>query len=218
VAHVESPEVRLGRGLYARKESVVARFSRTSDDSWRYLFAEWARTDERDRGASATVLSSLLAEGAYCRHDVIAAARIERTDRPEEERTLDPFRTPRPPADLTSLGVSRWTTVTLSLSAPAIRSRFALGRPFVEVARIAAKAGNPPGLFDAEVRYGASHMWMFSAGVRLRAGAMHERMGRYGVASPVGGVIQRGTRAHDMESHDMTAAHPSHSPSNRCSL
>jgi hypothetical protein len=223
VAHVESPEVRLGRGLDARKESVVARFSRASSDSWKYLLAEWARTDERDRGASATLLHSLLAEGAYCRNDIVGAARIERTDRPEEEPTLNPFRTPRPPVDLANLGVSRWTTLTVSLAAPAARWRFVAGRPFVEVARVTASSGTPPGLFDTELRYGAAQMWMFSAGLRLRAGAMHDRMGRYGVALPSGGVIPPGTHAHDMESHDMAShamSNSNHTPSmtNRCSL
>lgn len=129
IAHVESPEVRLGRGPDARKESVVARFSRLSPSSWRYFLGEWARTDERDRGAIATVLSSWLAEGACCRSDITAAARIEQTDRPEEERTLDPFRTPRPPADLSNLGVSRWTTVTLNLSSARVTWGFVSGGP-----------------------------------------------------------------------------------------
>lgn len=217
IAHVESPEVRLGRGIDHRKESVVARFNRSSADSWRYFLAEWARTDERDRGRSATVLSSLLAEGAYCRRDVIAAARIERTDRVEEEPTLDPFRTPRPPADLSNLGVSRWTTLTMSVSAPAARWRFVSGRPFVEVARVTAAAGDPPGLFHAEARYGASRMWMVSFGFRLRAGAMHDRMGRYGVALPARGVVPKGTPLHDAQSHGMSS-HANHPSSNRCSL
>jgi hypothetical protein len=223
VAHVESPEVRLGRGLDARKESVVARFSRSSPSSWRYFLAEWAQTDERDRGASATVLSSWLAEGAYCRNDITAAARIEQTDRPEEESTLDPFRTPRPPADLSNLGVSRWTTVTINLSAPRLAWRFVSGRPFVEVARVMAAPGNPPGLFNTELRYGTSRMWMVSAGVRIRAGVFHDRMGRYGVALPAAGVIPVGTPAHDMRSHDMSSPTPTtsqvpHSMTNRCSL
>jgi hypothetical protein len=223
VAHVESPEVRLGRGLDARKESVVARFSRASANSWRYFLAEWAQTDERDRGASAKVLSSWLAEGAYCRNDITAAARIERTDRPEEEPSLDPFRTPRPPADLSSLGVSRWTTATINVSAPRLAWRFVSGRPFVEVARVTAAPGNPPGLFNAEARYGTSRMWMVSAGFRIRAGMIHDRMGRYGVALPAAGVIPVGTPVHDMRSHTVpssspTTSHLTSSPSNRCSL
>ena len=49
----------------------------------------------------------------------------------------------------------------------------------------------PAGLFDAKLRYGSSTMWMVSFGIRLRAGAMHDRMGRYGAALPpdVGNTI-----------------------------
>ncbi|MFI5228312.1 MAG: hypothetical protein ACHQWU_04540 [Gemmatimonadales bacterium] len=182
LANVTSPEVRAGNGLDQRKASVVARYSRLSAEHWIYGLAEWERTGERDRGSLVTRLGSVLGEGAACRDGVIAAARIERTDRPEEEQTLDPFRTPRPPTDLSNLGVSRWTTLTLSLSAPRLAAGVISGRPFVEVARIGVAAGNPAGIFNAESRYGANRMWMLSAGVRLRAGMGHDRMGRYGAA------------------------------------
>lgn len=202
-ANVTSPEVRAGRGLDARKWSGVARFSRLRAESWRYLFAEWERTDELDRGVMSTRLSSVLAEGAYCRAGFVVAARAERTDRPEEERLLDPFRTPRPPIDLTSLGVSRWTTFTIALSPPPLRAGWFAGRPFVEVARARVTPGSPPGLFNAELRYGASRMWMVSAGFRLQAGVLHERMGRYGAADPEQPFGPKGTHSHGMESHQM---------------
>lgn len=181
-ANVKSPEVRAGHGLDQRKQSLVARFSRGTGASTQYLMAEWAHTDERDGGTTIMGLASLLAEGSVCRRGVIASGRIERTDRPEEEQTLDPFRTPRPSADLSNLGVSRWTTVSASLAAPHVTAGWLGGRPFFEVARMTARRGEPGGLFDPELRYGASHLWMFSAGVRLRAGATHDRMGRYGAA------------------------------------
>jgi hypothetical protein len=182
LANVTSPEVRAGHGLDQRKTSVVARYSRMTAEHWIYGLAEWERTGERDGGSLITRLGSLLGEGAACRRGVIAAARIERTDRPEEEQTIDPFRTPRPPTDLSNLGVSRWTTFTLSLSAPRVAAGVISGRPFVEVARIAVAAGTPAGIFNPESRYGANRMWMLSAGVRLRAGMGHDRMGRYGAA------------------------------------
>lgn len=184
VADVTSPEVRAGHGLDQRKASVVARFSRGTSDRWHYALVEWEHTGERDRGELITSLHSLLGEGAACRAGVIAAARLERTDRPEEEQTVDPFRSPRPPTDLSNLGVSRWTTLTLSLSAPRVGVGIVSGRPFVEVARIGVAAGNPAGIFDPEARYGTNRMWMLSAGVRLRAGMGHDRMGRYGAALP----------------------------------
>lgn len=182
IARVASPEIRVGHGLDQRKASAVARFSRETNDSWRYALLEYARTGDHDRGELITTLSSILGEAAYCRAGVIVAGRLERTDRPEEEQTADPFRTPRPSFDLSNLGVSRWTIVTGSLSAPRVGVSMISGRPFVEVARIAVGPGTPAGIFNPEFRYGAKRMWMVSAGVRLRAGAGHMRMGRYGSA------------------------------------
>jgi len=224
VADVASPEVRHGGGLDQWKRSVVARFDRMTTDTWRYALAEWAHTDERIQGQTVTSLTSLLAEGAYCRAGAVVGARIEQTDRPEEEQTLDPFRTPRPPIDLSNLGISRWTTATFMVSAPPIMYRVFSGRAFVEVARISVAPGDPPGLFNAQLRYGSSHMWMLSAGVRLRAGSMHGRMGRYGVANPADSLPSTGTHMHDMESHQMassqrmTSSPPLFTPGNRCSL
>jgi hypothetical protein len=184
LANVTSPEVRTGHGLDQRKSSIVARFSRETADSWRYAMLEYAHTGERDHGELINTLSSVLGEAAYCAKGFMVAGRIERTDRPEEEQLADPFRAPRPEVDLSNLGISRWTTVTGSLTHPAIRLGFASMRPFVEVARVAVGHGSPAGIFNPELRYGATRMWMLSAGIRLRAGSMHDRMGRYGVALP----------------------------------
>jgi hypothetical protein len=202
-ASVTSPEVRAGHGLDQRKGSVVARFSRETPTSSHYALLEWARTDERDNGTLTTSLTSLLGETAFCARGVILGARLERTDRPEEERLLDPFRTPRPSSDLANLGVSRWTTITASISAPSVRAGVASARPFVEVARIGVAPGNPPGIFNPELRYGTRRMWMYSAGIRLRAGSMHDRMGRYGVAMPDVTMSGMGTRLPDRESDTM---------------
>ncbi len=182
VARVASPEVREGGGLDQRKASVVARYDHQTSDRWNYGLLEWERTGERDHGALVTSLNSLLGEAAACRHGVIAAVRLEQTDRPEEEPTLDPFRTPRPDVELTNLGVSRWTTLSLALSSPRFGVGPVSGRPFVELERIGVAAGDPPGIFNAEARYGTNRLWMISAGVRLRAGSGHDRMGRYGAA------------------------------------
>jgi hypothetical protein len=183
-ASVTSPEVRAGHGLDQRKTSLVARFSRETPTSWRYALVEYAHTGERDHGALASSLSSVLGEAAYCTRGVVVAARGERTDRPEEEQLSDPFRTPRPSVDLSNLGISRWTILTASLSSPAARLGLASARPFVEVARIAVGHGEPTGVFNPTFRYGTDRMWMISAGIRLRAGTMHDRMGRYGAALP----------------------------------
>lgn len=200
VARVHSPEERTGAGLDQHKSSVVGRWAQQTATSSGYALVEWARTNELDRGEQITSLSSALAEGAYCRAGVIVAARAERTDRPEEERLNNPFRTPRPSVDLSNLGVSRWTTFTLSVSSPAARAGVLSARPFVEIERIHAAPGNPPGIFNPEFRYGSSWMWMVSGGVRLVAGMPHFRMGRYGAALPSANL---GTSAAPGESHSM---------------
>jgi hypothetical protein len=217
-ASVTSPEVEAGHGLDQRKGSVVARYSFETPVSWRYGFLEWARTGEYAGDALTTSLNSLLGEAGYCRFGAIIAARLERTDRPEEEQLANPFRAPRPATDLSNLGVSRWTTLTASVSAPLVGAWIVSGRPFVEVARIGVAPGNPPGLFDPELRYGSRRLWMYSAGVRLRAGAMmHDRMGRYGAALPaVVGTQTMGPASHMMPGMPMPA--PMLMTPSRCSL
>ena len=227
-ASVASPEVSAGHGLDQRKGSVVARFNRETPTTWRYAMLEWARTDERDGDVLTARLTSLLGEAAVCARGAIVAGRVERTDRPEEEQLLDPFRTPRPASDLSSLGVSRWTTLTASISAPPVQRGVLSGRLFVEVARIGVAAGNPAGIFNPELRYGARRMWMYSVGVRLRAGSMHDRMGRYGAAVPEMMMAGMGTHLPSPESDimppmpDMPSSRgssmPHTAPVNRCSL
>jgi hypothetical protein len=117
---------------------------------------------------------------------------------------------------LSNLGISRWTTLTASLSANVVRAAMVGATPFVEVARIYAAAADPPGLFDARLRYGASAMWMISLGARLRAGAMHDRMGRYGAAAPPSPMaMDMGTMHHAAGSDMASMSAPS---SSRCRL
>jgi len=221
IARVRSPEQRFGAGLNQNKSSLVARYERFSPTTWRYGLVEWERTDERDRGETITSLGSVLAEAAYCRAGITVAARAERTDRPEEERLANPFRSPRPAPDLSNLGVSRWTAFTVSVSAPPVRTRFFSARPIVEIEHLSAAPGNPPGIFNADHQYGARRMWMLSVGERLFVGSPHHRMGRYGAALP---TSEMGTHTHSGESHEMPAgAHDmmsmpaAHPPVNQCS-
>jgi hypothetical protein len=201
---------------------VVARFSRHTVNEWRYAFAEWAHTDELDRSVVTTSLGSLLGEAGYCRNGAIGAIRLERTDRPEEEQAANPFRAPRPSTDLSNLGVSRWTTLTVSLSAPRTAVGALSGRPFLEIARIGAAPGEPPGVFNPELRYGTRRMWMYTAGIRLRVHdgtePMHDRMGRYGVAVPdMAGTAAGGQESHMMPGMSMPGGMSSHQM-NPCSL
>ena len=183
-ARVASPERPDGFGLDQRKWSASARAA--SRDGSRYALAEWARTVERDhlRREDVFAFESALVEGSLRFGVVEIAIRLEQTDRPEEERDVDPFRAARPHTDLSILGVTRWRVVSVHGDAPPVTWGMVTGVPFLEVSRLAAAARESPTLFEPVDFYGTSRFWMVSAGVRVRAGMPHRRMGRYGVAVP----------------------------------
>ena len=183
-ARVASPEETGGHGLDQRKQSISARMESGSGN--RYLLAEWARTLERDHDSNLNVFGyeSALVEGLARAGPVGVALRLEQTERPEEERLSDPWRTPRPASDLSINGITRWRVATLQLAAPAVTRGAVSGFPFVEVGRLFAASRDPRYLVTPQRLYGTSHFWMITAGVRLTAGNAHSRMGRYGVALP----------------------------------
>jgi hypothetical protein len=183
-ANVKSPEYREGRGLDQRKAHVAVRVNGESAAFTRYALVELARTTDVDRGRSLYTFDAALAEGALCHDDLGVALRWERSDRPEEERLTDLFRSARPATDLSILGVTEWTTITGAASLPALSRRLFRAAPFVEVARITADR-TTSAVFDPVRFYGSNSMWRFSVGVRVAAGVDHQqhRMGRYGAAS-----------------------------------
>jgi hypothetical protein len=183
-ARIASPEQRDGFGLDQRKRSISARL--ISADGARYLLAEWARPVEVDpaRDAEAFAYESALAEGALSVGPMSVALRLEQTDRPEEERLADPFRTPRPATDLAISGITRWRSATAAVTFPAATLGPVRGYPFVEVERLSASRRTATSVFDPAQFYGSDAPWMASAGVRIRIGPAHARMGRYGVALP----------------------------------
>jgi hypothetical protein len=188
-ARVASPENPDGFGLDQRKRSVSARA--ISSDGTRYALAEWARTVEHDHssGLDAFAYESALLESALRIGGVGLAVRLEQTERPEEERLADSFRTPRPPSDLSILGITRWRIGTLHVDAPAVTRRTVAAVPFIELSRLVATPRGTQSLFDPQRFYGTTRLYMLSAGLRLRIGAPHARMGRYGVAAVQGPVI-----------------------------
>jgi hypothetical protein len=200
-ARVASPENPDGYGLDQRKRSVSARA--ISSDGARYVLVEWARTVEHDHnsGLDAFGYESALLESALCVGPARVAVRLEQTERPEEGRLADPFRTPRPASDLSILGITRWRIATLHLEAPVVTRRTVAAVPFIELSRLAATPRGGPSLFDPERFYGTSHLVMLSAGLRLRVGAPHARMGRYGVAAVAGPVIGGATAGRAPHSH-----------------
>ena len=177
-AHVHSPEDRSGAGTDQSKWSTSARWER---GSW-YGLAEWARTDE---ASGAVVLHSVLAEGAWRRGIHRPYLRLERSERPEEQRSFsDPFRSVRPHLDNSILGVSRWSVATVGYGAvlgPAGR-RLAI-QPTAELAFASiAKVGS--GVFDPQTLYGRSSFFSLTVGVRIDWGMASHRMGHY-TASPL---------------------------------
>jgi len=203
-ANVKSPEYREGQGLDQRKAHVGVRLEQAGSALARYVLLELARTTDVDRGRDLYTFDAALAEGALCRGDAGIALRWERSDRPEEERLLDPFRTARPATDVSILGVTRWTTLTGAVSLPALRAGPMHLASFVEAALITAN-GTTAAVFDPLRFYGSSGMWRMAAGVRVAAGrATHGRMGRYGAASDNFGEMA------------MPAAPHTHSGTHRC--
>jgi hypothetical protein len=189
-ARVESPEQPTGFGLDQRKRSASVRM--ISQDGGRYFLAEWARTAEwdGDRNVQAFAYETALAEGALSLGPVGVALRLEQTERPEEERLADPFRTPRPAADLGITGITRWRVATLAVTLPSVTHGVVRGYPFVEVARLTAGSTAATSVFSPEQFYGSRSPWMGSIGLRIRFGPLHARMGRYGAALPDGPAIR----------------------------
>ena len=180
-ANVKSPEYREGFGMDQRKAHGSVRFAGGSESVTRYALIEIARTTDVDRGRSLYTFDTLLGEAAACRGDLGAALRLERSDRPEEERLLDLFRSARPATDLSILGVTRWTTATAALSLPGASTYGAHAAPFVDIARIFVGQSTAAS-FNPRQFYGTNAMWRVSGGFRVGLGDEHARMGRYGAA------------------------------------
>ena len=181
-ASVASPELVSGNGLDQRKWSAAARLDRP-DGAVRYALVEWAATDAMSGDVLTNRFTSFLAEASTDVKPVTLALRYENTTRPEEERLLDPYRTSRSPTDLSIIGVTRWQTVTGAASTSHRLGTLDIS-PFAEVAYSRPTETLTPSAFMPEDFYGASSLWMLSAGVRVGLGPRHQRMGRYGVSMP----------------------------------
>jgi hypothetical protein len=177
-ASVHSPEHRAGAGTDQRKWSLSGRWSGALESFPVYGLLEWARTSEAE---GFFVFHSVLAEGAWTLGRSRLYYRFERTERPEEERTLNPFRSLRPHVENSILGKTRWTIhtagYTVHLQPVSVLSVLPLAE--LSYGRIANVGG---GLFDAQSFYGKTSFWSVSVGARLSLGMPLHRMGRYGVA------------------------------------
>jgi hypothetical protein len=180
-AFVESPELRRGGGLDQGKWHLGARYS-AADRRLRYAFLEWGRTIDYFGKVEAFRFATVVAEASVAVGGVDVSGRLERTTRPEEDRLLDPFRSPRPLADLNIIGVTRWRSAAVALARPIVARGRISASGFVEGTYLRPKAKLSPTVFVPEQFYGRSSLWMLSAGVRVAAGHDHKAMGRYGVA------------------------------------
>ncbi len=174
-ASVRSPETRDVGGLDATKWSTALRWDRPLLGRPVYAMLEWARTREGDAFTLATVLFETQVTAG--RHHPYF--RFERTDRPEDERTLDPYRDVRPIIENSVLGVTRWTIGTLGYAVDAGRIWRVSWKPFVEGSLIGIQSVGS-GLFNPAVFYGTDRHWSVTTGVRLSWGMEDHRMGRYG--------------------------------------
>ena len=180
-ARVRSPENATGAGADQHKQSASIRLEDVQHSG--YALFEWARTTDYVGSSRTFAFTSFLAE-TWARYGWASGAlRIEGTDRPDEDRLADEFRTPLPATDLSIAGRSRWTIVTLRLAASLPEARGITLEPFTEVARIRFTPTLKPAGFDPAQFYGANRIWSVSVGAKLAFGMSHMRMGRYGVAT-----------------------------------
>jgi hypothetical protein len=188
-AQVNSPEHRPGFGTDQSKWSISARWHGKVTRFPVYGLLEYARTSEAQ---GFFVFRSLLAEGAWTHGHSRLHYRFERTERPEEERTLSPFRSLRPHRENSLLGTTRWTIHTVGYGFRLLESpaRYHM-LPFAELSygRIADVGG---GLFDSRSFYGKSSFWSVTVGMRLGLGMPLHRMGRYGVIEDTATATDQG--------------------------
>lgn len=178
-ASVHSPEHRPGAGATQTKYHTGLRLDRPLGTDRILVLAEWARTSELD---GFFRFDSRLAEVQWRRGRLGVQYRLERTDRPEEER-LDAFRSARPHLENSILGVTRWSTHLLGVVAPVRQSDDAVGVDAIVEIGTATVDRLGGGLFDPATTYGGRRLWTLSIGLRVSTGFRDHRMGRYGVVA-----------------------------------
>jgi hypothetical protein len=177
---VKSPENPDGGGADQRKQSASIRLEDAQHSG--YALFEWARTGDYVGSTRSFTYTSLLAE-TWARYDRLSGAlRIERTERPDEQRLVDAFRTQVPATDLSIAGRSRWTIITARAAASLVNVKAFSFEPFAELAQARVSPTLRPSGFDPRQFYGSDRLWSVSVGAKLAFGMSHMRMGRYGAA------------------------------------
>ncbi|MFN2602265.1 MAG: hypothetical protein ABR582_05850 [Gemmatimonadaceae bacterium] len=187
VARVKSPELAAGGGLDQRKVSASARFesakSMDSRDTHYYAMGEWARSSDYDGGVRAFSFTTALTEGEMRRGRVAFAGRFERTERPEEERLTNPFRTKRPATDFSISGRTLWNITSARASVRAFQRGTMTLTPFIEVEGSHVTSQSAGSVFNPREFYGSNTLWSTTFGVSFAVGMIHRRTGQYGAAS-----------------------------------
>lgn len=176
-AKVHSPEHRPGAGTDAWKWHLGARVDREWRGNQVYALAEWARTEEAE---GFFVFKSLLGEVAVRRGPHQPYYRFERTQRPEDMREIDLFRSVRPHLENAILGITRFTLHTIGYSVEVPVERGGTVAPFVE-ATLGRAENDGGGVLTPEILYGTETVRSLSAGIRLSWRMQGHRMGRYGL-------------------------------------
>jgi len=183
VARVASPEDANGKGLNQRKVHGGIRYEANRANGLQYLLVEHGETGEYRGPRRAWDFTSTLTEGRAAIGLLHVALRLERTTRPDEARTEGDFRSFRPVLDFSILGRSRWDTGTLNISTRRQITPRVAAMPFAEASLSKVTPTILPTTFVPSDFYGSSRLWTLTFGLRLHAGKMPARMGRYGAAS-----------------------------------
>ncbi len=155
-----------------------------ANDQWhQYALFEWGRSADYAGSMQAFAFTTTLAEEEFSHAGVAFAVRWERTERPEEERLADPFRTPRPSNDFSIIGRTRWNITSARVTGGIYQWSIGTVSPFIEVARQHATALARAQVFDPAGFYGSNTMWGTSAGLAITAGMIHRRTGQYGYSA-----------------------------------
>jgi hypothetical protein len=179
-ARVRSPEIASGGGQDDRKWSASVRYE--ASHVRRYALAEWARTTHYVGSSPNFAFNSFLAEAENGAGPLVLAGRVEVSERPDEERLANPFRTNPGGHDFSILGRTRWTIVTARVAAPFSPWSQLRVVPFIELAHHWVRETLRPSGFVPAQFYGSDRIWAASVGARVGLGALHGRMGRYGAA------------------------------------
>lgn len=180
-ASVASPEQPFGGGLDHKIWHAPGRLSRATARNDIYALIEVGRTGEFSGEIEAFHFHTVLAEAAWRAGPWRAAVRFENSDRPEEERLTDLFRTVRPATDNSILSTTRWTSYGVQLSRTVTPGALR-AEPLLEISRLRPRANQQPAVVEPVALYGSASLWSLSLGMRTTFGLRHTHMGRYGAA------------------------------------